>query len=73
MSFENIPKDLNPFFCPDFLFHFHPFSLYTKPQQARESNEYLGYVSENIKSNLQEEVIRRLKETGRKCRDVRCR
>jgi len=41
--------------------------------EAQEKNDYLGFVSENIKSNLQEEVIRRLKVTGRKCRDIRCR
>jgi histone acetyltransferase (RNA polymerase elongator complex component) len=39
--------------------------------EAQEKNNYLGFVSENIRSNLQQMVMAELKKHGQVCMGVR--
>ena len=41
--------------------------------EAREANQHLGFVSDNIRSNLQQMVMEALKKNGQGCYDVRSR
>ncbi|KNC82211.1 hypothetical protein SARC_05509, partial [Sphaeroforma arctica JP610] len=41
--------------------------------EATVKNDYLGFVSENIKSNLQQHIVRELKSHGQACYDIRSR
>jgi len=41
--------------------------------EAMEKNGYLGFVSDNIKSNLQQYVVQELKKHNQKCYDIRSR
>jgi hypothetical protein len=40
--------------------------------EAQEKNNYLGFVSENIRSNLQQMVMAELKKHGQVCMGARC-
>jgi elongator complex protein 3 len=41
--------------------------------EASEKNSYLGFVSENIKSNLQQYIKKELEKNGENCYDIRSR
>eukprot|EP00121_Abeoforma_whisleri_P016865 Awhi_evm1s15459 len=41
--------------------------------EAQENNDYLGFVSDNIRSNLQQYVVQELEKHGQTCYDIRSR
>lgn len=40
---------------------------------SNEANKFVGYVSNNIRTNLRQEVLKELEKEGRTCQCIRCR